>query len=689
MSQETLIPVIQHAAMLVGQAVPRSCTDRMTKEIETATPDDSLIALVKRVWQAGRLEGALSGIAEPRPSDCPFLTKDPRHGWSVVLSHNADGSWLAQPAAGGKVAIGIAGDAECVALPGKAKAPEGELKSSAVIWQVVLKYRSVFIEALLATLLINLLSLLTSVYSMQVYDRVIPHQGFDTLFVLTAGVVLAALFNLVLSQVRGSILDRTSTLIDHELSEWFFQRALGIQMSFRPKTVGTLASQLKGLELVRGVLSSSTLFLLADVPFAFLFLYVIFLIGGELALVPLIFFVLSLLSGVLFIVKIKKYTDLNQGQGNRKVGLLVESMDAIETIKANGGEWEFQSRWNELAGESAECDDKLKRYSILPSNIASFLSQLSYVSLVAFGAYLVTQHKMTMGGLIACSMISGRVSAPLGQFPGFMIKWGHARSAIAGLDKLLGLPNELDERAHALVPGHLEGEIRMEGASFRYLRDLPALEIGKLEIRAGEKVGILGTIGSGKSTLLKLASGLYRPASGKVLLDGMDMALISPRVLREAIFYLPQDSRLVSGTLRQNLLQGLPDPGDEALLEAARQTGLFELVRTHPQGFALPISEGGRGISGGQRQAIALTRMILAKPKLVLLDEPTASMDAGTEGRVVQTLQKFVSDGATLLVATHKTALLPIVDRLLVVKDGKIFLDGPRDQVLAKLAGKG
>jgi ATP-binding cassette, subfamily C, bacterial LapB len=684
----TLLPIIEHSAMLSGQAVPRSCIDDLVKEIGLAGRDDSMVSIIRRAWKAGRLEGVPGALPNPQPPDCPFIARDPQHGFLVALVHNADGSWLAQPATGGKVRLNHGEGVECVSIPAKALPSGAKSKSAAVIWQTLRKYRSVFSEALLATVLINLLALVTSIFSLQVYDRVIPHNGYQTLFVLTAGVVLATVFNLVLTQVRGSILDRTSTLMDLELSEWFFERAMGIHLSFRPKSVGTLSSQLRGLELVRGVLSSSSLFLLADIPFAFFFIYVIYLIGGLVAVVPLTFFLVSFLSGLLFLWKIKQYTKLNQGHSNRKVGLLVESIDAIETIKANGAEYDMQSRWNRLASEAALCDDKLKQFSVLPANIASFLSQLAYIALVAFGAYLVTLHQMTMGSLIACSIISGRVLSPLGQFPGFMIKWGHAKSAIEGLDKLLSLPNELDDRAHALIPGHLDGQIRMENACFKYERDLAALEIVNLDISPGQKVGIVGTIGSGKSTLLKLASGLYRPQSGRVLLDGMDMSQISPRVLREAIFYLPQDIRLISGTLRHNLLQGLPDPGDEPLLDAARQTGLFELISNHPKGLALPISEGGRGISGGQRQSIGLTRMILAKPKLILLDEPTASMDAATEANLVTTLNKFVSGGATLLVATHKSALLPILDRLLVMKGGKLYMDGPRDLVLAKLSGK-
>ena len=239
-----------------------------------------------------------------------------------------------------------------------------------------------------------------------------------------------------------------------------------------------------------------------------------------------------------------------------------------------------------------------------------------------------------------------------------------------------------------MLPGLIEKSLRFDQARFCYgKRDRLALEIAKLEIRPGERVGVLGAIGSGKSTLLKLASGLYRPTEGRIFLGDLDMTMVAPKILRETIAYLPQDMRLISGTLRENLLQGLPDPGDEVILETARRTGLIDLITNHPNGLALPITEGGRGISGGQIQLISFTRMVLAKPAVFILDEPTASMDAATEARIVSLLGQLAAEGATLLIATHKTALLPIVDRLLVIQNGKFLIDGPRDMVLAKLSG--
>ena len=292
--------------------------------------------------------------------------------------------------------------------------------------------------------------------------------------------------------------------------------------------------------------------------------------------------------------------------------------------------------------------------------------------------------------MIACSIISNRALSPINQLPAVMVKITQARISAEGLDRIITLPNELDDVAHTIVPGKIESGLRFEQAKYVYGRaERISLEIPTLVIKQGERVGVLGSIGSGKSTLLKLASGLYRPREGRVFLGDLDMTLVAPQVLRETIAYLPQDLRLISGTLRDNLLQGLADPGDELILETARKTGLIDLITNHPNGLALPITEGGRGISGGQRQLIGLTRMVLAKPTLLILDEPTASMDSTTEAKVVALLGEMSAAGVTMLIATHKTALLPVIDRLLVLHGGKFIVDGPRDLVMAKLQGTG
>jgi len=405
--------------------------------------------------------------------------------------------------------------------------------------------------------------------------------------------------------------------------------------------------------------------------------------------VPLIMLPVALVAGLVFQRTIQRHTRLNLSGNNRKAGLLVEAVDGAESLKANSAEWKLQARWNSLVEETAKSDQSVRNYSALAQNLTMALQQLSYVALVALGAYFVTTNQLTMGGLLACTIISNRAMMPIVQLPGVMVQWAHARAAIEGLDQIIMLPSETDNEQHALAPQMLEGRLHFERVRFAYgMATRPALELERLEIKPGERVGLLGAIGSGKSTLLKLSSGLFRPSEGKIFLGGVDMALLSAAVVRESVGYLPQDARLFSGTLRDNLLLGLPDPGDEAILQAAQRTGLVELIGSQPKGLALAITEGGRGVSGGQKQLIMLTRTLIASPKVWLLDEPTGAMDSGTETRIVNLLREITATGATLVAATHKTALLPLFDRLIVLQGGHILLDGPRDAVLAKLAGR-
>lgn len=688
MKRATLPAALMQSARAAGQAVQRERRDDIESALAQAGDSDSAASLAQAAWKAANLEGRPAGLASPRPDDCPFLAWKTDLGWFLVTARNADGSWLAQTANGTSARIGSLAGVECVSLPARIEALAAAPRAAHLIWNAIWQRKSVFVEALLATLLVNLLALAASVYSMQVYDRVIPNQGFDTLWVLSVGVMVALGLEFMLKHVRSYSVEKTATRIDNQLSEWFFERALGIHLASRPQSIGTLAAQIKGFEMVRGIMSSTSIFMLADVPFALFFILIVAMIGGSMALVPLALLPVSLVAGMMFQRQIARCAQENQGQSHRKAGLLVESIDAAESLKANSAEWKLQARWSRLVAAAGDTDYRIKHYSSLSQHMTVLLQQFGYVALVALGAFMVSENQLTLGALIACTIINGRALAPIAQLPALMVQWEHARAAVHGLDLLIALPNEADDRAHALTPGAAAGGIRFEQATFGYgMAAGTALEIDQLEIQPGERIGIVGAIGSGKSTLLKLASGLFRPAQGKVFLDGIDMALIAPGFLRETIAYLPQDIHLVSGTLRDNLLQGLPDPGDEVLLRAAQETGLVALISSHPKGLALPISEGGRGISGGQRQLVAMTRTLLSEPTVLLLDEPSASMDAAAEARIASMLKAKASAGMTLLVATHKSALLPLVDRLLVMQGGRVIMDGPRDLVMARLSG--
>lgn len=682
---DDIVTLIDKAARLAGQRV----SGGRHGDLASLPEGLSATALFAEAWRTAGLDGIPARLRGPTPANLPLAGWRADLGWLLVQGRGADGLWHAERLDGSALSLERLDDVECLSLPRLSETPASAPRAIVLVWQALLARKSVFLEAVLATGLVNLLTLATSLYAMQIFDRVIPNQGFQTLWVLSVGVALAVGLEFLLKQVRSHTVDRACNAIDQQLSEWFFSRMMGIRMEARPASVGTLASQVKGFEMVRGVLASTSLFVLADVPFALFFIVVIALVGGWVVAVPLIALPVALVAGLMFQRAIQRHTRLNLDSNNRKAGLLVEAVDGAESLKANSAEWKVQARWNRLVVEAAESDQSIRTYSALAQNLTVALQQFSYVALVALGAYFVTINELTMGGLLACTIISNRAMMPIVQLPGVMVQWAHARAAIEGLDQVIALPSETDSAHHALAPQTLEGGLRFERVRFAYgMAPRPALEIEHLEIKPGERVGLLGAIGSGKSTLLKLSSGLYWPTEGKVYLGGVDLALLATAVARESIGYLPQDARLFSGTLRDNLLLGLPDPGDEVILQAAQRTGLIELIGGQPKGLALVITEGGRGVSGGQKQLIMLTRALLAEPRVWILDEPTGAMDSVTETRIVHLMREITAAGATLVAATHKTALLPLFERLIVLQGGRILLDGPRDTVLAKLSGR-
>jgi ATP-binding cassette subfamily C protein LapB len=555
-----------------------------------------------------------------------------------------------------------------------------------VFWRAMLARKDVLIAATVATIIANIITLATSLYSMQIYDRVIPRAGYSTLWVLTIGVLVALMIDFALRTTRALMIERESARIDHDVSEYFFARAQAVRLEARTGGVGTMAAQLRGLEQVRALMSSGSLFLLADLPFALFFVLVIFGLGGALALVPLVSLPIALGIAWALARMIRKDTNRAQISGNLKNGLLVESIDAAETIKANRGGWQLLARWNRLIEEIHASEDPVKRWTSTAGSVFSTLQQIAYVALIAFGAILVTHGKMTMGALIACAIIAGRVNGPLvTQLPSLIVQWGYARASLRMLDNILGLPTDEDPDVQGLRPSALGGSLRFENVRFSYPGAREGVDVPLLEIREGERVAIVGGIGSGKTTLLRLLAGLYRPQAGRMMVGNLDASQIVPDILRQHIGYLAQDYRLVNGTLRENLLLGLSNPGDDAVMKAVSQTGLMQLVSVHPRGLDLPIFEGGRGLSGGQRTLVGLTRLLLAGPPVLLLDEPTANLDDQVEGQALGAIASQLVPSNTLVVVTHKLRLLSLVNRVIVMANGKIVLDGATAEVVKAL----
>ncbi len=626
----------------------------------------------------------------PRAHEFPMLAWHGEHGWAVAERLESDGRLrVVQHSVPTIWANG--GEAELydlvIPLPAGRRTFENALD---VFKTAVFRRKHVILIAVLATVVVNLIALVTGLYSMQVYDRVVPRGAFSTLWVLTIGAGIALLFDLALRVIRANLLERESIEIDSEVSEFFFSRAAEVRLDARPPSVGTMAAQLRGLEQVRAVMSSSAMFALADLPFAVLFIVIIAMLGGIIALVLAISFPIALGMAFLFSKLINSDTIRAQISTNRKNGLLVEALDAAETIKANRGQWYMLSRWTSLLDELHDSELPVKRLQAVAGTIFGTIQQGSYIALIAWGAVEVFDNHITMGALIACSIISSRVNGPLiGQLPALLVQWSYAKSSLKMLDGILNLPTDRPADVELLRPNRLSARLSLTNVQFAYPGARTGVSIPRLEVQPGERIGIIGGVGSGKSTLLKLIAGLYAPREGQIMIDRLDMSQVAEDVLRNHIGYLPQEYRLVNGSLRDNLLLGLPDPGDDRIMEVAAKTGLASMISGHPRGLDLPISEGGRGLSGGQRVLTGLTRLLLADCKLLLLDEPTANLDVDTEQMVLRAIQERMAPDVTLIIVTHKLQIVGHVNRLIVFANGQIQLDGPTQDVVNALQRRG
>lgn len=548
-------------------------------------------------------------------------------------------------------------------------------------------YKGVLFEAILATFLINMLALAVSLFSMQVYDRVIPTRSEYTLIILASGVFLVILFEAFMKFSRSRIMDKVVVGLDQYLSREVFQRLLKVRIDQMPGSVGSMAAQLRGYEQVRSFFTASTLFGLVDLPMTIIFITLMAIIGSPLvAIVPVIAAVIAVAMGL----SARKRIDAIAAEGATasyyKTGLLVEAVEGVETIKAGAGSWKFLSRWLDVMNITIKNDLDMKHTNDNLTYFTQMLQQISYVGIVIVGSFVVISGDMTMGGLIACSILGGRVLAPVMMLPSLLVQYSHAKAAKLNIESLFALEQDNHGVAYPLSPSRIKGFYQCDGLVFNYQdNDRPAIDIKRLTIRPGERIAILGPIGSGKSTLLKVLAGLYAPTKGRILLDGLDIHQISRETLSERLGYLQQDHRLFQGTLRENLLIGMPAPDDDLMQEVLMKTGLINLVSSHSSGLELPISEGGRGLSGGQKQLVAFTRLLLSKPNVFLLDEPTASMDNRQEQRCIQVLKHELTEGQTFIVSTHKTALLELVDRIIIMDNQRIVMDGPKQAVLDEL----
>ena len=616
----------------------------------------------------------------------PWIGCAPQLGWFMVHTRQADGHWLVETPTGSGRYPALPAQSRLAALPlSTGWTRDGSMR--ALVLHTLHDNRTGLVQVATCSVTVNLLVLATSLYSMQVYDRVIPSHGLSTLVTLTVGVLLAITLELVTKLARSALMDHNIQAMDSHLARHIFERLLRVRLDQFPPSVGTLSSQLRSYEMIRSFVSSMALYTLVDAPFAVVFLAVMVLIGGGMvAGVATVFLLLSLAVGMLARSRIELHTRLSMAASNRKLGLLVETVEGAERIKSQGSGWTFLNRWNALSEQGITEDAKVRHSSESATYWAGFLQQVSYVMLIAVGAWIATTTTdLTSGGLIACSIISGRVLAPIGSLPGLMVQWANAKSALDSLERIFLLRCDNHGVEQPVERDDIQGHLEVRELGFAYGQGPKVLSIPQWSVAPGERVAVLGLLGCGKSTLLKLLAGLYEPQAGRVLLDGLDIQQVSRASLHQRLAYLPQDVRLFSGTLRDNLVSGLMGIDDDALLQVCAECGLMGLIRAHPRGLDLPIGEGGSGVSGGQRQAVGLARLLLSRPRVWLLDEPTASMDDGSELTAMNAIQHHLSTTDTLVLVTHKPRLLGLVSRVVVLGPQGVVLDGPRDQVLQRL----
>lgn len=543
-----------------------------------------------------------------------------------------------------------------------------------------------YAQVALASLMVNLLALVTALFTMVVYDRILPSGATASLFALTLGVGLALVFDLILKTLRSGFIDHAGKRADLDMGERLFDHLLETEMGARKGSVGAVSATMREFESLRDFFTSATMVALVDLPFVIIFVGAIFLLAGPLAVVPAIAVPVVLAIGVAVQPILGRLADRMLTEGQAKQAVLVETLTGIEAIKAAGAGRQMRARWAEAIRRQAAYAVRNRAVTQGAINATGFVQQAAQILIVVYGAVLVISGQITSGVLIAAVILTGRALAPLALISQTLTRLHQARSSYRSLDTLMEAPAEHAPGRRFLARAEFSGALRFEGVSFSYPGQAgAALDRISFDIAPGERVAIMGPVGSGKSTIARLILGLYRPSEGAVLADGIDIRQIDPTDLRRNIGAVLQDPWLVSGSLRENIALGAARPQDAEILVAARLAGVEDFAASHPEGYEMRVGERGQGLSGGQRQAVALARGLMGAPPILLLDEPSSAMDVQSEAALIARL-KTAAPHRTLLVITHRLSMLELVDRVIVLQAGQVIADGPKEQLLRQSA---
>jgi ATP-binding cassette subfamily C protein LapB len=553
-------------------------------------------------------------------------------------------------------------------------------------WGAIVRLWPTYAYVALAAAFINVLAIASPLFTMNVYDRVLPNKAIPTLWVLAAGMAIALLFDLALRALRSWLIDSAGRRADVLLASRIYAHVMAIQLHARPATTGSFASHLKEFEQVREFFTSSTIATFTDMLFFFVFLFVIVQIGGPIAYVPAIAAVVIAVIALIFQLPLNRAASANAAETAQRHSLLVETIASLETVKAIRAESHLQKLWEGFVGASSRTVERVRSLTARLNHLTMTIQQLVSVAVVVIGAYLFQSGAISTGAIIACVMLASRSVAPLGQFALVAARSQQSLTSLRHLNKVMEIPSERPAGRNFLSQPIGDCHIQFQNVTFSYPgTTVPALNGLNLAIRPGERVGIIGKIGSGKTTLGRLLIKLYEPQDGAILIDGIDMRQFHPHEVRRAIGLLGQDADLFHGTVRSNILLGSPEATDADLVEAARLAGVDDFVRRHPAGFDMPVGERGQALSGGQKQSVALARTLIGRPKVIFLDEPSSAMDLASERQLIEHLRGILQQGQTVIVSTHRYSMLDLVDRLVVLANGRVVADGPKDQVLEAL----
>jgi ATP-binding cassette, subfamily C, bacterial LapB len=548
------------------------------------------------------------------------------------------------------------------------------------LWRTLWSHKGTYIEAALATILINVLALAGTFYTMTIYDRVIPNNAFSTLWVLSIGIIIVQVFEFAARMIRAHLVDEVGKKTDLVLGMKIFSQALATRLEHAPQSSGTYANLLREYETVRDFFTSLTLTLIADLPFVFLFIFVMALIAPQLAWVPVVVAPLMILIALIAQWPMAKLMRQRFGDSSQRQGMLVEALENLETVKATRAEGYLQGLWESMSASLAIMSKKTTMLSNWVNNSSNFLQQTASVGLLIVGTYLISTGNITQGALVGCMMLIGRTLSPLSQVVGLGLRFQQVKIAMKTLDQVMANPVDRSERPVGL--DNPKGRLELRDVSYAYGEGLPdAVKMANIMINPGERVVVLGRVGSGKSTLLRLLAGLYRPNAGVALLDGLNIAQIEPSNTRRAVGFAGQDARLFYGTLADNIRLNRVEVNEEDMVAALSTLQLMPMVNSHPMGLGMPVGEHGRNLSGGQRQLVALARAMATRPKVLLLDEPTSAMDDQTEQAVMRAIVKDLNN-VTMVISTHRHSLLAVATRVIVLDAGAVVLDAPKDQAI-------